>query len=192
MAVSGTLWLTHAPGMEVLGVSMAAGYDKFIVAHNPQPEELRVAFAGAQSSLEGPGEVLWIRVRSDEDAAMWFGMDQVALNGVHLPMSDVAAFGVDVVDVPKMYALHPNVPNPFNPQTTVRYDVPSEGHVSLVVYNLMGQMIRVLVDGDQTDGHHQAVWDGKDTMGRDAGSGMYLCRMEAGTFHAVQKMVLIR
>ena len=190
--VSGTFWLSHAPGMEVLGVTTAVGYGDFIVAHNPQSEALRVAFAGAQSSVEGAGEVLWIRVRADEDASLWFGVDAAALNGYRMPMSDVGMFDVSVVEVPETYALHPNVPNPFNPETTIRYDVPSEGRVSLVVYNVMGQTVRVLVDGDQVAGRHEVMWDGRDMLGRDVGSGMYLMRMRADGFADSRKMLLLR
>ena len=190
--VSGTFWLSHAPGMEVLGVTTAVGYGDFIVAHNPQSEALRLAFAGASSSLEGGGEVLWIRVRADEDAPLWFGVDDAALNGYRMPTSDAGMFDVAVVEIPETYALHPNVPNPFNPETTIRYDVPSAGRASLVVYNLMGQTVRVLLDGDQVAGRHEVVWDGKDALGRDVGSGMYLLKMRAGGFAESRKMLLLR
>ena len=190
--VSGTFWLSHAPGMEVLGVTTATGYGDFIVAHNPQSEALRLAFAGAQSSVEGSGEVLWIRVRMDDAASLWFGVDDAALNGYRMPLESLGTFDVAVVEVPETYALHPNVPNPFNPETAIRYDVPSESRVRLAVYNLMGQTVRVLVDERHVVGRHAVVWDGKDAFGREVASGVYLYRMEAGGYRSVQKMVLVR
>ena len=105
----------------------------------------------------------------------------------------VRAFSsADEIDLPTLVALSQNTPNPFNPATTIRYDVPSEGRVCLVVYNVMGQTVRVLVDGDQVAGRHAVLWDGTDAQGRDIASGVYLCRMEAGDYHAVRKMLLLR
>ena len=94
--------------------------------------------------------------------------------------------------LPASYSLSQNYPNPFNPETTIRYHLPSAGPVRLLLYNLTGQVVHTLVDGEHPAGTHSIVWDGTDDAGRVAASGVYLCRMETESYRAVRKLVLIR
>jgi hypothetical protein len=71
-------------------------------------------------------------------------------------------------------------PNPFNPRTTIRFDLPATGSVRLAVYDVAGRLVRVLVEGERPAGSHEAVWDGRDSTGRSAPSGSYLARLVAG------------
>jgi len=90
------------------------------------------------------------------------------------------------------FALGQSIPNPFNSSTVIRYTLPDEVYVRLRVYNLLGQVVRELVDGRQAAGRYRVVWDGKDELGRPVASGLYLIRMEAGSFHKVRRAVLVR
>ena len=94
--------------------------------------------------------------------------------------------------VPAEYALLPNRPNPFNPETTLTYDVPRTGTVRLSVYSITGQHVRTLVDGDHSVGTYTVIWDGIDQFGQAVASGVYLCRIEAGSYRGIQKMLLVR
>ena len=85
-----------------------------------------------------------------------------------------------VSELPPILALHATCPNPFNPRTTIRFDLPAAGPVRLSVYDLAGRLVRVLVEGEMPEGSHQAVWDGRDATGRSAPSGSYLARLVAG------------
>jgi hypothetical protein len=76
--------------------------------------------------------------------------------------------------------LYPSQPNPFNPMTRIRFDLPAAGQVRLSVYDLAGRLVRVLVEGEIPAGSHEAVWDGRDSTGRSAPSGSYLARLVAG------------
>lgn len=89
--------------------------------------------------------------------------------------------------VPESYALYGSYPNPFNPQTTIAYDLPRDSRVRLEVFDLLGRQVAVLVNGTMTAGTHHAVWGASS-----APSGLYLLRLEAGDFHAVQKLVLMK
>jgi parallel beta-helix repeat protein len=85
------------------------------------------------------------------------------------------------------------VPNPFNPATTIRYSVPrGGGRVRLTVYDLTGREVRVLVDGELSEGEHAVVWRGRDTSGREVGSGVYFYRLEVGGTALEKKMVLLK
>jgi hypothetical protein len=95
---------------------------------------------------------------------------------------------------PATYTLAQNVPNPFNPRTTIRYTLPERADIRLVVYDLTGRRIRTLVRGVQQPGRYSVVWDGRDETGRDVASGIYLYRLEVvgrGTVET-KRMALIR
>jgi hypothetical protein len=88
--------------------------------------------------------------------------------------------------------LEPNYPNPFNAQTAIGYQLSEPAKVHLAVYDVLGQPIRLLVEGAQGAGQYQVVWDGRNERGAPVGSGIYCCRLEAGAFGAVRKMVLLK
>jgi len=88
--------------------------------------------------------------------------------------------------------LEQNYPNPFNQSTMIRFELTSPAKVRLSVVNMLGQEVAVLVHGVLPGGVHQAVWDGLTQAGVPAGSGLYVCSLRAGTFHAFRKMLLVR
>ncbi|MFQ6092362.1 MAG: cohesin domain-containing protein [bacterium] len=93
------------------------------------------------------------------------------------------------------YVLAQNFPNPFNPVTSIQYSVISDQsppHVTLKIYNLLGQEVRTLVDEGQRAGFYTVTWDGKDNNGREMASGVYIYRIEAGSFLGAKKMMLVR
>ena len=85
-----------------------------------------------------------------------------------------------------------NTPNPFNPITTIRYEIGEPARVEIAIYSVDGRLVRMLVDEAKSPGSHQIVWDGRDADGNGAGSGVYLYRLRAGTYNSVKKMVLIK
>jgi hypothetical protein len=88
---------------------------------------------------------------------------------------------------PGVYALHQSYPDPFNPSTTLSYDLAEAGRVSLVVYDLLGRTVRVLVDEVQDAGTKSLRFDASGLP-----SGVYLYRLQAGSFSDVRKMVLMK
>mgnify|MGYP001149362602 CR=1 FL=1 len=93
---------------------------------------------------------------------------------------------------PNQFALHPNSPNPFNAQTVIRFDLPEDRPVRLELYDSAGRLARVLVDGPQPAGSHAVTWDGLDADGTAVASGVYFARLQAGSFVAVRKALLVR
>ena len=83
-------------------------------------------------------------------------------------------------------------PNPFNPRTTISYDLPADTNVSIVIYNETGQEIRHLVTQHYTAGRYNVQWDAKDYLGRSVGSGVYIAKIVAGPNTAIQKMLLLK
>jgi hypothetical protein len=112
------------------------------------------------------------------DVYLWF-------NGI--PNSDITED-----EVPKANKLSQNFPNPFNPTTTIKFDVRAKGHVKLQVYNVAGQLIKTMVDELMDAGSYSKEWNGVNNEGAKVASGVYFYRFEAGDFSATKKMVLLR
>lgn len=93
---------------------------------------------------------------------------------------------------PDVDALYPNYPNPFNPETTIRFALADSAELTLSIYNIKGQLVRRLLDSALPSGVHSVVWDGKDDTGSDVSSGLYLYRMDNGSFHQTRKMMLVK
>jgi hypothetical protein len=96
------------------------------------------------------------------------------------------------IDAPLHTALYQNRPNPFNPATTIRFDLARDGHVELRIYNVSGRLVRTLVDRPMERKRHQVVWDGMDNTGVPVSSGIYFYRLETGDFRDTRKMVVLR
>jgi hypothetical protein len=100
--------------------------------------------------------------------------------------------------LPSAFALEQNYPNPFNPSTMIRFSLPEPSMATLRVYNLLGQEVTTLVNGIQPAGTYQAVWNGRDYLGRSVPSGLYLYKLSAiptvggEGFSATRRMLLVR
>ena len=88
---------------------------------------------------------------------------------------------------PREYALAPNFPNPFNPQTTISYQLPQLSRVVLQIHNTLGQRVRNLVAEQQTPGHYQVIWDGKNDSGEQLASGIYIATIFAQSVNSNQQ-----
>ena len=103
---------------------------------------------------------------------------------------DTAVSGAPViqwVSQPKDFILHPAYPNPFNPTTTISFDLPIKIHVSIYIYNVLGQRVGILMDGTMPQGIHKVQWDGSNYP-----SGIYFIRASAGEFVQTRKVVLLK
>jgi hypothetical protein len=107
---------------------------------------------------------------------------------------DQSSMDVDdeVSDVPDAFETSQNYPNPFNPATTIEYSVAVRSHVSIEVFNVLGQKIRVLVDETKPVGDYRVTWDGDDSDGRPVATGLYFYRFKAGDHIETRKMILLK
>ncbi len=94
--------------------------------------------------------------------------------------------------IPEEFTLLPNFPNPFNPQTTIRYLLKKDLDISLTVYDIQGREVKQLFRGKQQAGEYSTVWDGKNEAGRLVASGVYLIDLSAGAISRVQKVTLLK
>jgi len=94
--------------------------------------------------------------------------------------------------IPLEYQLEQNFPNPFNPQTTIRYQLSERTDVSLEIFNIVGQRVRTLVREEQVTGSYSVIWAGQNDAGNKVGSGVYFYRLLTTDFVQTKKLVLLR
>ena len=94
--------------------------------------------------------------------------------------------------VPTEYMLHPNYPNPFNPITTIPFDLPKKSHVTLNIYSVLGQKVRTLLQETLPAGFHDVRWDGKGLRGTELSSGIYFIQLRSDFGVRNQKVVFIK
>ena len=152
--------------------------------------------ASAEPLLEGR-----VRLASGEAVAyaqvQVFDLTDLQRGAVAQAMTDgTGSFALSLAALPGMalperFELGANYPNPFNPSTLIPYQLAASSHVRLEVFNLLGQRIATLVEGEQPAGMHTAVWDATDAAGQAVGAGVYLYRLTVSGEHQTGRMVLV-
>ena len=102
------------------------------------------------------------------------------------------AIGKENQAVVTKFDLAQNYPNPFNPTTTIEYALPKASHVTLTIYNMLGQKVKTLVNGMMQPGKHQVVWNATNEAGAKVSSGIYFYRLEGDFGVKVRKMILVK
>jgi flagellar hook assembly protein FlgD len=87
--------------------------------------------------------------------------------------------------------LSQNYPNPFRTMTGIRYQLPKSGNVTIAIYNVFGQRIKTLVNEPKDVGYYTVHWDGRSQDGKQVSNGVYFCRMIAGEYTSVKKILLM-
>ena len=126
----------------------------------------------------------------DSEGNTWAGTD----GGVTMIRANTIT-GVEDMQrqIPLSFRLDQNYPNPFNPTTTIRYEIPHAGQLSLRIYNILGQEVKTLVNGQFPSGSHEVQWDGSDNYASMVSSGIYLYRLETGSgVVQTKKMIFIK
>ena len=95
-------------------------------------------------------------------------------------------------NIPDKYSLSQNYPNPFNPITNLDYELPKRSKVQILIYNVLGQQVKILLDEEQNYGSHSIFWDGLDQLGNEVSTGVYFARMITSSFTQTKKMLLLK
>ena len=88
--------------------------------------------------------------------------------------------------------MHNDYPNPFNPITTLRYDLPENGHVNITIYDMLGRQVKTLVNQRQDAGYRSIIWNDTNDYGKPVSAGIYLYQIQAGEYMQTKKMVLLK
>ena len=179
--VSGEMTLEGRAGQAVLSEELSG----FLSASRVVEDGVRIVFAGA-GGVDGPGELLRVYGVEPESARL----TRVRLNGGRLGVRTREGTGVVRS---RRFALLGNAPNPFNPETSIGFELGEEGWVELTVYDVLGQRIRRLVAESLRAGVYRMVWDGRDVGGGAVSSGVYFYRLQAGQrFTEMRRMMLLK
>ena len=149
------------------------------------------------TAVSGGGDVVrfvFRVLREFEDNARFEIADGLVFDPSQLQNPAVVAGVLELQSTPREFALHQNFPNPFNPDTTIKYDLAESADVTLQIYNVLGQVVRTLVASEaQNAGRYQIRWNGMDDRGVPVSSGIYFYRISAeGKFQNVRKLMLLK
>lgn len=195
-------WLTEGEientGFEVLKSAEKEGDYSVIADYHTNPE------------LKGQGNTTYRHeyIFIDEDVqrgnTYWYKITDVDFNGnktFHGPISaTLQASGMDLTsithEVPSEFKLYPNYPNPFNPETVLRFDVPKlkngQAPAQIIIFNSLGQYVRTLYQGTVGAGSFEIQWDGKTDLGNNLPTGIYYAALKIGLFSQTIKLVMIK
>ena len=178
----------HGNGMGTLGVEAAQYHTRnwtevWSRSGNQGDQWLR----GEIDLRDYHGQKIWLRFTGTTGD---LEEGDMAIDDIHLGGEDTS---VGVGGLPRATALHQNVPNPFNPQTEIRYDLPAATKVRLLVLDLQGRVVRTLVDGLlMPAGRHRSMWSGCDDRGRHVATGTYFYMLRTSEFVETRRMVLLK
>ena len=150
---------------------------------------------GAEPRVDGrvrlasgePAAGVQVRLFDLTDLRQWVGATTDAAGYFALPLRALPGAAA----APEHFELGLNYPNPFNPSTIIPYQLAAATQVRLEVFNVLGQRVATLVDGEQAAGFHTASWDGTDAAGRAVAAGVYLYRLQGDGVHLTRRMVLV-
>ena len=148
------------------------------------------------TAVSGGGDIVRVvfRVLNEfEDNARFEIADGLVFDPSQLQNPAVVAGVLELQSTPREFALRQNFPNPFNPDTTIKYDLSESADVTLQIYNVLGQVVRTLVGSEaQNAGRYQIRWNGMDDRGVPVSSGVYFYQISAGKFQDVRKLMLLK
>lgn len=158
----------------------------WVVMTNKSEGKVTVAMAGVTPVASSEIAVIALRMKNPEAKVTVTGQGTVnELDSQTLTLENVRL-------MPTEYALDQNYPNPFNPSTTIKYQLTEDSKVNLTVYNLQGQAVRTLVNDNVAAGFQSITWNGRNDMGQTVATGMYIYRIQAGSFVSVKKMLMLK
>ena len=163
-----------------------------LVANVEELGKVHIAMAGVKG-IEIDGDIIRL-VFEVVDQSVESAIDITRAYANDIEISNLTRGHVNFADqsitmIPDQFNLDQNYPNPFNPATIIAYQLPETRNVVLKIYNVLGDEICTLVDEKKQAGHHHISWNGKDAAGNEVTSGVYLLRIQAGTFQMSRKMV---
>lgn len=181
--LAATLSAAFGEGVEVVGFEAANG--EMLAMHTIEGGKLNVTLAGVAPMGETVAKAI-VRLPATAEASLAVE-SEVAIN-------EEAAYTAteEVSALPEDFVLHANYPNPFNPTTTIAYELPNAVDVKVQVFNALGQMVRTLVNSEQKAGKYNVQWDSRSDAGNVVASGVYIYRIQAGSFVATKKMLLVK
>ena len=198
--IAGGLWSSpdYIPGKAVIGGVMQGQPDMFFVYELAEttPPWLKLLTTGGTvapgNNMDVNLRVYGVPTRLDTMYVV-FNSNDPQTPVANIPIIRELLTGIGGANaIPTTYDVAQNYPNPFNPTTTIKYQLPEASQVKLVVYNVLGQKVRTLVNKQMQPGYYQVVWDGRNDQGVQVSSGIYIYRFESDGLTRTMKMILMK
>jgi hypothetical protein len=177
---TGTLWADTTTA-----AADAGSYTNFVGMHGGSSQSI----INDTISLYLPQDSLYFDVvftsYTGQNNGGGFSYIRTSVNNSELDMDDEYL-------LPDKYALQQNFPNPFNPRTTIHYELPNQELVKIIIFNLLGHQVKRLVDGFRGAGVNSIVWDATNDHGQPVSAGIYIYQLQAGGFLQTRKMILLK
>ena len=109
-----------------------------------------------------------------------------------VPVNTVEVINNKNIIIPQLIKFHQNYPNPFNPTTTLSYELPKDSYVSIIIYDMLGNVVNNLVNANQSSGYKSIQWNATNNQGEPVSAGVYLYKIQAGDFVDTKKMILLK
>jgi hypothetical protein len=199
--------LTAAAPAGVASAMTAVGVDVAAANTDGSLEVSLVDFSFSNPIAVGQGDLMALSIEFLTAGTATFTLDGISMSdpsAVDIPFvqwtpeepTPTAAEALAAAVLPRAYSLSQSAPNPFNPSTTISFDIRSDGaaaaHVSLKVYNVRGKLVKTLVDEFKPAGRYSIQWDGRSDNGSLMASGVYFYRLKTRDFEQTRKMVLLK
>jgi hypothetical protein len=127
------------------------------------------------------------------DVYAYSGNDSTAITGTRqLFVERTGDLNTESIGIPNSFVLHPNYPNPFNPETQIRFEMPYAGNVDLSIYNLLGMKVKTLYSGQKSAGVFSFKWNGKNDNNQSVSGGVYIYKLQSGQQMQMRKMILLK
>ena len=189
-AVAGQVFIQYPPNSKILSTAADVTTEKNIYLSKNDQNTGQMLVEWADLSQDGMQTVSIDAQSLDRDNSnitigyTIYGADQQIISrGMQ---------NIELKAVPDEFALHNNYPNPFNPVTTMLYDLPEAGHTRLLIYDLLGREVHVLIDKVMNPGYYSTQWNGRNQQGQTVGAGVYLYQIQSNGFIQTRKMLLLK
>jgi len=189
--VGGALLVIKHPGIDLGAPVLSLGAKEMDLLKRDYPGELRLLIYSSQAKYLNSGhkKLLSIPIIKGE------GSIELSKASFSDNLGNLVEVNISLEvnkEIPERFALFQNYPNPFNPQTEISFALPEESEVSLIIYNIKGQVVNRLVDKRLEADRYKVTWEGKDSAGNRVASGIYFYRLKAGSYSETKKMIMLK
>jgi hypothetical protein len=191
--VGGALFVFRGTNLDSEKVKLSSEIQDMDLYTYKDGEEFRVMIISTEGKCISPGNKTLFALEGEES----FDSVEISVCDKEGNLMGFEKIYKEGSNLPTGYSLSQNYPNPFNPVTTIRFKVEGERSkeptpITLKVYNILGKLVRTLVDEPKGAGTYQVVWDGKDENGEEVSSGVYFYKLKAENYVETKKMVLLK
>ena len=203
--------VTNSNGSDSFSIGWSSSVDpdgdavtyKLAISHPPHnvPTVMTESFSGTSRSFSfaefiglWPNSLQMInRLNYKFDVYAYSGNDSTAITGTRqLFVERSGDLNTESIGIPNSFVLHPNYPNPFNPVTQIRFEMPYAGNVDLSIYNLLGMKVKTLYTGQKSAGDFSFKWNGKNDNNQSVSGGVYIYKLQSGQQMQMRKMILLK